>query len=150
MVVCSIIGSMGAGRLLNRLGARVLIVSGFALLALGYGASAVTGWGLWGFLLATMPVGLGVGVVVSGALRTIAIEEAPLAYRGTAQGLINIFTSVGTLLSATTIGALADFSGHGAAGFSVAYEVVAVLMAVMLLLALGLRKNGSVLKTASA
>lgn len=150
MVVCSILGSMGAGRLLNRLGARTLIVSGFALLALGYGASAFTGLGLWGFLLATMPVGLGVGVVVSGALRTIAIEEAPLAYRGTAQGLINICTSIGTLLAAAAIGAVADFSGHGAAGFSVAYEVVAVLMAVMLLLALGLRKNRPVLKTVSA
>jgi len=59
MVVCSIIGSMGAGRLLNRLGARVLIVGGFALLSAGYAACAFTGWGLWGFLVATMPVGLG-------------------------------------------------------------------------------------------
>ncbi|MBT3066410.1 MFS transporter, partial [Rhodoferax sp. U11-2br] len=64
MVLCSIIGSMGAGRLLNRLGARVLIVAGFALPSLGYGACAYTGFGLWVFLLATMRVGLGVGVVV--------------------------------------------------------------------------------------
>jgi len=150
MVVCSILGSMGSGRLLNRLGARTLIVFGFALLSVGYGASAFTSLGLWGFLISTMPVGLGVGVVVSGALRTIAIEEAPLAYRGTAQGLINIFTSVGTLLSAAAIGALADFSGSGAAGFSVAYEVVAVLMAGMLLVSLGLRKNNATVKAASA
>jgi len=150
LVVCSIIGSMGAGRLLNRLGARALIVGGFALLSVGYGASAFTGFGLWGFLVATMPVGLGVGVVVSGALRTIAIEEAPLAFRGTAQGLINICTSVGTLLSAATIGALADFSGHGAAGFSVAYEVVAVLMACMVLLAFCLRKGNASLAPANA
>jgi len=150
MVVCSILGSMGSGRLLNRLGARTLIVFGFALLSVGYGASAFTSLGLWGFLLSTMPVGLGVGVVVSGALRTIAIEEAPLAQRGTAQGLINIFTSVGTLLSATAIGALADFSGHGAAGFSVAYEVVAGLMLVMLLLSLGLRKHTPSLETLNA
>jgi len=150
MVVCSIIGSMGAGRLLNRLGARALIVAGFALLCVGYGASAFTGFGLWGFLVATMPVGLGVGVVVSGALRTIAIEEAPQAFRGSAQGLINIFTSVGTLLSAAAIGALADFSGQGAAGFSVAYDVVAVLMACMVLLAFGLRKNDTTFEAAKA
>jgi MFS family permease len=150
MVVCSIIGSMGAGRLLNRLGARALIVGGFALLSVGYAACAFTGWGLWGFLVATMPVGLGVGVVVSGALRTIAIEEAPLAFRGTAQGLINICTSVGTLLSAAAIGALADFSGQGAAGFSVAYEVIAALMAAMVVLALTLRKSGAALEPAKA
>ncbi|MBT3068147.1 hypothetical protein, partial [Rhodoferax sp. U11-2br] len=69
-------------------------------------------------------------------------------FRGTAQGLINICTSIGTLLSAAAIGALADFSGQGAEGFSVAYEVVAVLMAGMLLLALGLRKNSAALKPA--
>lgn len=148
MVVCSIIGSMGAGRLLNRLGARVLIVGGFVLLSVGYAACAFTGLGLSGFLVATMPVGLGVGVVVSGALRTIAIEEAPLAFRGTAQGLINICTSIGTLLSAAAIGALADFSGQGAAGFSVAYEVVAVLMVCMVLLAMALRKNTPALEAA--
>ncbi len=44
-----------------------------------------------------MPVGLGVGIVVGGALRSIAIDEAPPTQRGAAQGLINICTSIGTL-----------------------------------------------------
>ncbi len=139
LVLCSMLGSMGSGRLLNRLGARALVLAGFALLMLGYAASALTGLVLWGFLLATMPVGLGVGVVVGGALRTIAIDEAPVALRGAAQGLVNIFTSIGTLLSATAIGALADFAGGGARGFDLAYRAVAVAMAAMLLLALALR-----------
>jgi multidrug resistance protein len=143
LVVCSMVGSMGSGRLLNRLGARALIVAGFALLGAGYGASAWTGFGLWGFLITTMPVGLGVGIVVSGALRTIAIDEAPPAVRGSAQGLINIFTSIGTLLSATAIAALADLAGGGATGFSIAYAGVAASMFVMLLIALTLRKSGA-------
>jgi MFS family permease len=130
---------MGSGRLLNRLGPRALIVAGFALLGLGYGASAYTGWGLTGFLLTTMPVGLGVGVVVGGALRSIAIDEAPLPQRGAAQGLVNIFTSIGTLMSATAVGAIADFGGGGTAGFGLAYAVVALTMGVMLIVALALR-----------
>jgi MFS family permease len=150
MVLCSMLGSMGSGRLLNRLGARTLVVAGFALMAVGYAASAFTGLGLWGFLLATMPVGLGVGVVVSGALRTIAIDEAPVAVRGAAQGLINIFTSIGTLLSATAIGALADAGGGGTRGFGIAYGVVAVLMAVMWGIAFTLRNDGATLRAASA
>ena len=148
LVICSMLGSMGSGRLLNRLGARALILAGFALLAVGYAASACTGYGLWGFLVATMPVGLGVGVVVSGALRTIAIDEAPPAVRGSAQGLINIFTSIGTLLSATAIGALADFGGGGTSGFGIAYGAVAAVMIAMLAVALGLRKDGAVLTAA--
>ena len=150
LVVCSMLGSTGSGRLLNRLGARRLIMAGFALLALGYGASAFTGFGLWGFLVSTMPVGLGVGVVVGGALRTIAIDEAPLAVRGSAQGLINIFTSIGTLLSATAIGALADFAGGGASGFGLAYATVAAAMLVMLAISLLLRRDGAALGSASA
>ena len=144
LVLCSMIGSMGSGRLLNRWGPRALILAGFVLLGTGYGASAYTGWGLIGFLLTTMPIGMGVGVVVGGALRTIAIDEAPLALRGAAQGLVNIFTSVGTLLSATAIGAIADFGGGGAAGFGVAYAVVALAMCAMLLVALSLRGGPSV------
>jgi MFS family permease len=141
---------MGSGRLLNRIGARVLIISGFALLGVGYGATAYTGFGLWGYLVTTMPIGLGVGVLVSGALRTIAIDEAPLALRGAAQGLINIFTSVGTLLSATAIGALADYNGGGAAGFSIAYMVVAALMTAMLFVSLGLRHGAATIEPVEA
>ncbi len=141
LVICSMLGSMGAGRLLNRMGARGLILIGFALLCVGYGGSAITGFGLWIFLAASMPVGLGVGVVVGGALRSLAIDEAPLAVRGAAQGLINICTAIGTLLSAAAISAIADFSGGGAAGFSVAYVAVSVFMLIMLFVTLGLRND---------
>lgn len=141
LVLCSMLGSMAAGRALNRLGARRIVLLGFALLAVGYAASTLTTLGLWFFLAATMPVGLGVGIVVGGALRSIAIDEAPLAQRGAAQGLINICTSVGTLLSAAVVSALADFSGGGAHGFAVAYLAVAALMLLMLLATLRLRKQ---------
>jgi sugar phosphate permease len=79
---------------------------------------------------------------VGGALRSIAIDEAPLAVRAAAQGLINICTAIGTLTAAASISAMADFSGGGTQGFSRAYVMVAVLMLGMLLAALGLRKKG--------
>ncbi len=141
LVVCSMLGSGGGGRLLNRLGPRNMVLLGFANLALGYGLSAITSQGLWLFLLASVPVGLGIGIVVGGALRSIAIDEAPLAVRAGAQGLINICTAVGTLVAAAFIGAMADFSGGAALGFSNAYFLVAALMLAMLLAALGLHKK---------
>jgi MFS family permease len=141
LVVCSMLGSMGSGRLLNRLGARSLIFAGFLLMAAGYAGSAVTAFGLWGFILASMPVGLGVGVAVGGALRSVAIDEAPQALRGAAQGLINICTSIGTLLSAAAIGAMADFGGGGVGGFAVAYLAVGALMLAMMFGTLALRDD---------
>ena len=151
LVLSSMLGSMGAGRLLNRLGARRLLLAGFGAMALGYAASAFTAPGLWFFLLASMPVGLGVGIVVGGALRSIAIDEAPPQQRGAAQGMINICTSVGTLLAAAVVGAVADFSGGGARGFGIAYLGVAATMLLMLPVTLGLRHgSGTQLKAEPA
>jgi MFS family permease len=141
LVLCSMLGSMGSGRLLNRTGPRTMMLLGFANLALGYGLSAVTGYGLWLFLLASVPVGLGIGVVVGGALRSIAIDEAPLAVRASAQGLINICTAIGTLVAAASISAMADLGGGGPQGFSNAYVAVAILMLGMFLATLALRKK---------
>ncbi|MFI4891142.1 MAG: MFS transporter [Steroidobacterales bacterium] len=137
LVVCSMLGSMISGRLLNRVGPRALLLTGFALLAAGYGATAITDFGLWLFLAASMPVGLGLGIVVGGALRSIAIDEAPVKLRATAQGLINIGNSVGTLGATAAISAIADFAG-GTGGFAIAYVGVAVLMLMMLIVALRL------------
>ena len=141
LVLCSMVGSMAAGRLLNRLGARKLVIFGFGLLTLGYLQSAVPETGFTAFLVASVLVGIGLGVVVSGALRAIAIDEAPLALRGSAQGLINIFNAVGTLLAVTCIGAIADFEGGGLTGFSHAYLVMGLSMLVMLVVAFGLKKK---------
>jgi multidrug resistance protein len=139
LVVASMLGSMGAGRLLNRVGARGLIQIGFLLMCVGYGASSWLDAGLTGFLIASVPVGLGVGIVVGGALRSIAIDEAPATLRAAAQGLINICTAIGSLLAAAAISGLADVGGGGAAGFAAAYRAVAVLMLAALIGTLCLR-----------
>jgi predicted MFS family arabinose efflux permease len=139
LVIFSMLGSVGAGRLLNRVGARGLILIGFALLAVGYAATADTAYGVWGFFAASIPVGIGIGVVAGGSLRSLAIDEAPPEVRGSAQGLINICTAIGTLVSVAAIGSLADFGGGGTAGFALAYVAVAAFMVLMLTTALGLR-----------
>ncbi len=132
LVLASMVGAAGGGRLMNRDGPRALMLAGFALLAAGYATTAATSLGLWGFLAASVPVGLGVGIVVGGSLRSIAIDEAPAEARTAAQGVINIGTAIGTLLSAAAVSALADLTGGGAAGFARAYVAVAVLMVAML------------------
>jgi MFS family permease len=144
LVIASMLGSAGSGQLLNRVGARGLLLAGFALLGVGYGACAITAHGLPFFLAASMPVGLGLGVVVGGALRSIAIDEAPVQLRATAQGLINIFNAVGTLAAAAAISAIADFNGGGSSGFSSAYVVVAIVLLSMLTVTWRLRRDAGV------
>jgi multidrug resistance protein len=141
LVVFSMVGSAGSGRLLNRMGARALLLVGFALLAVGYAALSVTTFGLREFYLGSIPVGLGLGIVVGGALRSIAIDEAPANLRAAAQGLINIFNAIGTLLSAAAIGAIADLMGGGISGFAAAYRAVAGVMLLTLLAVFRLRRH---------
>jgi multidrug resistance protein len=141
LVLASMFGSMGAGRLLNRIGARALLLIGFGLLTAGYAALAITSFGLVGFYAATLPVGLGLGVVVGGALRDIALEEAPLRLRGAAQGLVNICNAIGTLVSAAAISAIADLNGRGVDGFANAYRIVAGCMLLTWIVTLALRRR---------
>ena len=143
LVICAMVGSMAAGRLLHRLGARNMVIFGFGLLSLGYLQSAVPETGFIAFLVASVLTGIGVGVVVSGALRTIAIDESPPALRGTAQGLINIFNAVGTLLAVTCISAIADFEGGELSGFGHAYLALGLSMLVMLVMAFGLKRKST-------
>ena len=141
LVLASMIGAAGGGRVMNRVGPRRLMIVGFSSLAIGYAGISLIGVGSWLFLLASIPVGLGVGIVVGGSLRSIAIDEAPAAVRTSAQGVINIGTSIGTLTSVATVSALADFAGGGAAGFGRAYTVVAALMLAMACGTLMLRRS---------
>ena len=145
LVLASMVGSTVSGRYLNRLGPRALLLGGFALLAAGYGLTTLVEVGLWLFLVASIPVGLGLGIVVGGAMRAIAIEEAPPQLRTTAQGLVNIANAIGTLTSTAAISAVADLTGSG--GFALAYAGVAVAMGVMLVAASRLgQANDTLLK----
>jgi MFS family permease len=86
--------------------------------------------------------------VVGGALREIALEEAPPALRGAGQGLVNIFNAIGTLLSAAAIGAIADLNGHGVAGFALAYRVVAGCLLLGFIVTLALRRRAAPARSA--
>ncbi len=86
--------------------------------------------------------------MVGGALREIALEEAPPALRGAGQGLVNIFNAIGTLLSAAAIGAIADLNGHGVAGFALAYRVVAGCLLLGFIVTLALRRRAAPARSA--
>lgn len=143
LVLFSMISSMGSGRLLNRLGARTLVVAGFAALTFGYVGTALAALlhfgGLIAYLCFTAVVGLGVGILVGGALRSVALHEAPEDLRATAQGLINLFNGIGSLVATAAISGLADALGDAAGyGFSVAYLGLGLVMLALWGLALRL------------
>ncbi|GAB4115112.1 MAG: MFS transporter [Roseiflexaceae bacterium] len=141
LVICSSIGSVLAGRAQQRYGTRLILLVGFVALVLGYGLVGLAVSQFWLFLFATMVVGVGVGVVVGGALRAIVLNETSAENRSIAQSLINISSSVGNLLAAALIGVVADHGGGQAAGFGMAYLVVAGLILAAGMLVFGLKSR---------
>jgi MFS family permease len=141
LVLASAGGSMGFGRVQHRLGARAVLLSGFGALFAGSGLLGLLPPSWPGFLVATMLVGLGVGIVVGGTLRTLVLDEVSDAERSAAQALVNIFIAIGNLLVVASLSVVADTGSGGAAGLSRAYLVAAGVMAVMMALSLTLRRR---------
>ena len=70
----------------------------------------------------------------------MTLNETTAEERSAAQGLVNTFTSIGQLLSAAVVGAIAA-SSPGAEGYGDAFALVGILGVVLLVAALLLKKR---------
>src|SRR5262249_43629649 len=96
------------GGLLDRFGARLPLVIGPAISAIGLGlmASMVAGGGYWVFLVPIII--LGFGMVISVApLTTTVINSVPANQTGTASGINNTVASLANLFAVAILGAVA-------------------------------------------
>jgi MFS family permease len=124
---------------LDRHGSKVVVLGGTALLTLGmillgsYAASLAL------FIVAGIIVGLGLAALLGAPVRYIMLNEAPAADRTAAQGAITLFTSVGQLMSAAVVGAVAASQGGGVSGYESAFLVIGGVAFIMMLLTLGLK-----------
>jgi MFS family permease len=132
LVLCSSVASALFGRLQNSLGPRKVMLYGFGTLALGsllIGAAAQT---FWLFIVATLFIGAGVGIVVGGTLRTVVLDEVDAKQRTSAQALVNIGIAIGNLMVVAVLSAIADRAGGGLDGLQIAYGTAAGVMLVMM------------------
>jgi EmrB/QacA subfamily drug resistance transporter len=97
-----------AGRLTDRVGGRVLLITGLAVYALGVAGVAglpTPTWTAGSYLWVLIAVGIGMGVTIAPttteAMRTIAPARA-----GAASGVLNTARQVGAALGAAVIGAV--------------------------------------------
>lgn len=150
LVLCSSVASAVFGRLQNALGPRTIMLSGFGTLAIGSLLIGLAAPVFWVFIVATLFIGAGVGIVVGGTLRTVVLDEVGAAQRTSAQALVNIGIAIGNLMVVAVLSALADRAGGGLPGLQTAYLAATVVMVVMMLVSLRLKASRATAPSAPA
>lgn len=147
LVFALFIGSPTAGRLLDRLGSRTVIIGGTALLAIGLFLLWLLGANLVAYYTATVFVGLGLSALLGAPIRYIMLNEVGADDRASAQAVATIFTSVGQLVGAALVGAVAASAGGGVDGYGMAYLVIGVVALMLTVLAFGLKSQSAEVAT---
>jgi predicted MFS family arabinose efflux permease len=139
LVLCSSVASALFGRWQNTLGPRRVMLSGFGTLAIGSVLIAMAAQIFWVFIVATLFIGAGVGIVVGGTLRTVVLDEVDAKQRTSAQALVNIGIAIGNLMVVAVLSALADRAGGGLVGLKSAYLAATGVMLAMMATSVRLR-----------
>jgi predicted MFS family arabinose efflux permease len=130
-VVMATVASPVAGRLIGAVGTRATIAVGLGLIAaslLVFGAAAMS---VPVFVAASIIGNAGLGGVLGAPLRMVVLDNSAPAERGSAQGLLSNFTSIGRMLGAAIVGSVAASAGSGAVGYQSAFLLLAALSAVL-------------------
>ena len=123
-----VVGSPLAGRLLDRVGPRPVVTAAAALMAAGLGVVGVAP-SLGVHIAGTVALGLGLAGVLGSSLAYILLEESAVEERTVAQGLSTLFISVGQLVGAAGLGALAASASAPEAGYRTGFLAVAAVAA---------------------
>jgi len=147
LVFALFIGSPVVGRLLDKVGSRAVIIGGTALLALGMLLLWLLGANLVAYYTAGVVVGLGLAALLGAPIRYIMLNEAGAEDRAAAQAVATVFTSIGQLVGAASVGAVAASMGGGMDGYRYAYLTIGIIALVLTVLAFGLKSRADELST---
>jgi MFS family permease len=149
LVLALFVGSPLAGRLLDRLGSRTVIIGGTALLATGTISMGLWGSSQIGYYGGSILVGFGLASLLGAPIRYIMLNEAAVHERAAAQSVATVFTSIGQLVGAAAVGAIVDSLG-GAVGYSAAFLTIGVVGIVLSFLAFALKNRAQEQATVAA
>ena len=126
LVVAMSVTSPLAGRFVDRIGSRPVLIIGGALLMSGMLLIGV-GSNLPQFYVASILTGMGLASLLGAPLRYIMLNEASVAKSASAQGVLTLLVSIGQLSGGVFVGAVAQHRGDGTADYQTAFAWVGAL-----------------------
>jgi len=146
VVLALAIGSPLVGRLLDKLGSRIVILVGTITTTIGMTLLGLFSSNLILFIVSGVLIGLGLSTLLGAPLRYITLNEAKVSERSVAQGVISIFTSSGQMLGGALIGAIAASRTQtmgAAAGYSLAFLIMGIICLILVGIAFMLKNRAA-------
>lgn len=103
-VLATAVGSPLFGRMIDKYGVKPIIICGLSFLFIGFLLLFRTGSSLFLYYSSGVAIGLGLSVLSGSSLRYIMLNNTSVDDRAISQGMITIFTSVGQLSGAASVG----------------------------------------------
>ncbi len=147
MVLAMAIGSPLSGSALDRVGSKIVVLTGTALIAVGLVLEGMLAHAMLAFYGFSALFGIGIGVLLGASLRYILLNEAPAEERGATQGVLTVFISIGQLIGAVLLGAVAASRGGDVGGYAAAFLIVGILMVLLFIASFGLKSRAEELAT---
>jgi EmrB/QacA subfamily drug resistance transporter len=116
LVMATAIGSPVFGRLLDKLGSRIVILMGLILAMAGMACLSISTT-LWLFYLAGAFTGFGLSILAGSGLRYIMLNEVGATERASTQGLLTILISLGQITGGSLVGVIIAGAASPASGY---------------------------------
>lgn len=148
-VLAIAIGAPVSGRLIDKLGSRIIVMAGLLSAAFGLLLLYSNINSLVVFYIAGILMGLGSAMLQGSSLRYIMLNEVKPSERALGQGIITLFTSTGQMTGATLIGIVIAMYLSRQAGYAHSFLVVACIALAITLLSIRLKSRNDELRSAS-
>lgn len=143
LVFALAIGSPLWGRLLDRIGARRIVIMGTLFVVAGTYLLGLMMPNKTLYYIGLACIGLGLAAILGSAISYILLNEAREAERTVAQGIVRLFKGFGRLIGGALIGAVVASSADGFDGYTKAFLLIAILSTVFHLFSYGLRSKSA-------
>jgi len=143
LVLAMSVGSPLAGRFLDKLGSKTVLTVGTFLASTGTLLLSFFASTYVMYYVSTILIGLGLSALLGAPIRYIMLNEAKPSERSVAQGIANVFISVGQLLGSATVGALAASGTNPILGYSSGYRFIGIIGVGLVILTIFLKSQKS-------
>jgi MFS family permease len=139
VVIATALGSPLGGRLVDKVGSKIIIVCGLIISAAALFLLTMLLQNVALYYVAGAC--LGFGLSIRPTLSYIMLNEVPPNERASTQGILLIFISIGQLTGAAMIGAITAATPGHTLGFGIAFLVMGTLSTALVVLALFLKNR---------